>query len=139
MEIVVQLPEAHSVDYLGWMAFWREVEVAVLKNPARKAVASLDTAPLLRGKVARALSDIVRDLAQQALSAGDRGVPCAPRLLVPDQMLAPIIHHHEARGGWLIKHAANIGVTPLAPHLVELRARVLAALASAMKQSRLSA
>ena len=110
------------------MAYWRDVESAMLERPALETLASVESAPFLHGEVARTISDLVREIAVQAQFARDTDQPCAPRLEVDERVLPEMADYVEQRGDWLQTFSGSLGIHPLEGHLQQLRERVIGSL-----------
>jgi hypothetical protein len=134
----VRLPEAPAEHYLRWMAFWRDVEAAMLERPSLEQVASAQSAPFLRGELARQISDLAGEISAQARVAVAEGrYRLAPVVVLEDgSMIRGIADYVERRGGWLQENAASMAVVPLAPELVLLRTRVVETLRAEAPVSR---
>ncbi len=130
--IAVRLPAARPADYLRWMAYWREVEQAMADRPALERHASAMSAPFVREPFADHLSGVwVTSIIQQATDAKRAGVDAVtPCLDGSPADLLRAADYVERRGRWL--HTTVVveamGIRPLEPHLVRLRAETVKAL-----------
>jgi hypothetical protein len=130
--VVVRLPAAAPDDYLRWMAYWREIEQAMASRPALERHASALSAPFVREPFADHLSGVwVTSIIQQAADAKRAdAATVAPELEgSPDQLLRAA-QYVERRGRWLQSTIVveAMGIQPLEPHLVRLRAESVRAL-----------
>jgi hypothetical protein len=126
----IELPRANADDYLRWMAYWRDVESSMLERPALEHLASSESAPFLRGEVARTLSDLARKITVQAQLSRDDDQPCVPRIEVKESFLVEIADYMERRGAWLQTYCLSMAIPPLEPRLCELRKRVISTIRS---------
>jgi hypothetical protein len=130
--IAVVLPAAPPEGYLRWMAYWREVEQAMAERPALERHASAMSAPFVREPFADHLSGVwVTSIIQQATDAKREGaVAVSPDLEGSPADLLRAADYVERRGRWL--HTTVVveamGIRPLEPHLVRLRADCVKAL-----------
>jgi hypothetical protein len=130
MQIV--LPPAPPRTYLRWMAFWRTVEQAMLRNPALEDFASGESAPFLEGPVALFLSEVVSEISAQAeVAEQERRETVAPELSGPLEFWEGAADYVEVRGGWLDAQlergpvAELTGLKPLDQECQALRMRVV--------------
>jgi hypothetical protein len=121
---VLRLLPARPEAYLLWMAYWREVESKMVESPGLEEMASSEAAPFLHGSIALQLSDVVRQITQQATSALAR----ARGLVVPQvwltgsvELLAEMASYVQQRGAWLTEHAGPVGIEPPTPEVRQLR------------------
>ena len=131
MKIEVRLPIAPADDYLRWVAYWRDVETAMLENPGLDHAASSESAPFIQGDVARGLSAIIQEIREQARVARSEGTWFAPVAEIEVEHLRRMAEYVTRRGAWLQEHANELPFAPLDPDLYPLRQRVVAAFAGA--------
>jgi hypothetical protein len=135
-EITVEFPKASPADYLRWMAFWREVEQKMGESPALEELATSESAGFVRGDVAEFLSGIVNSVSSQAKDASARGEGTfAPTLVVDEGMFRLGVADFALRIKWLTDERCRaMGIEPLDPSLVQLRTRVLEAVATRLQE-----
>ena len=130
--MAVRLPAAPPDDYLRWMAYWREVEQAMADRPALERHASAMSAPFVREPFADHLSGVwVTSIIQQAADAKRTGAESvSPSLEGSAADMLRAADYVERRGRWL--HTTVVveamGIRPLEPHLVRLRAEAVKSL-----------
>jgi hypothetical protein len=126
--LLVRLPEAKPDTYLAWMAFWREVETKMLDRPALEELGSEEAAPFLHGRIARLISDLVRELTNQSVLAIEaRAGWVTPEIKLPPSasVLADVASYLWRRGAWLAKYASSISIAPVSREVEDLRQRVI--------------
>lgn len=124
----VTLPEAPPAHYLAWMAFWREVEQKVGTAPSLQDAAAEESAPFVRDDLADLISQrivgAITAQATEALKAGEASI--APTIEAVPEVLAKALTYVTARVRWMTPERLEaMGIEPLDPKLVELRARVV--------------
>lgn len=119
----VRLPEAPTAHYVRWMAYWREVESAMLDRPRIERVASKEAAPFLEGSIARFISAAATDIMRQARAAEEQGhKTVAPELSAADPtVFGDVADYLRRRSTWLDEFGTALGVNPLEEHLRDLR------------------
>src|SRR5207249_4164475 len=68
-EVTVTYPEAPPAIYLGWLAYFREVEAAMLEHPGLADLAMKEVGPFVEGETAGFISTAIGSLASQAREA----------------------------------------------------------------------
>ncbi len=127
-EATVTYPAASPNAYLRWLAYFREVEAAMLEHPGLADLALKESGPFLEGPTARLISELVGVLAQQARSARAEGLPLvAPILSANARLLAESLALAEQRNAWLEAEVSGrplvevLGIDPLDPEAHALR------------------
>jgi len=130
--VELRLPRAHALDYLRWMAYWREVETRMIEHPALERLASKEAGEFLGGADAKLISKLAADLASQATAARAAGREIVQPTLEMDRdpaSLFGLAHLIASRAEWLQRHEKPLDVAPLDAHLVALRSKVIRAIA----------
>jgi hypothetical protein len=123
----VPLPAAAPETYLGWMAYWREVEAKMMERPALEQFGSQEAAPFLHGSIALILSALVRDLMKQSQAALDVGArTVTPEVGIPAsaEVLAEMASYISRRGAWLTEFARSIEIDLPSAKEADLRRQV---------------
>jgi hypothetical protein len=120
-----RLPHADPAVYLEWMAYWREIEHAMVERPALEAYASRESAPFLRDPIADWISDalaggIIRQ-AGAARRAGEREV--APEISGDSLVFWAAMQYVVRRSEWLDQPGTHdaMGIEPPSAAVVSLR------------------
>jgi hypothetical protein len=128
--IRIKLPARSPEVYLAWMAFWREVEDAMLRWPGVEAVASLDRAPFLHHATARLLAGLGASIASASREAQRQGAAQVFPLIYgdPSQLLKGV-RYMERRAEWMSRPGVleTMGIKEPAVEVVALQAAVIEA------------
>jgi hypothetical protein len=110
-DVTVTYPAAHPDVYLRWLAYFREVEGAMLEHPQLAELAIRESGPFVSGPAAGFVSSSVGLLARQARDAQAEGLPqVAPVISANARLLAEALRLVERRNAWL---EAQINGRPL--------------------------
>lgn len=135
----LRLPEAPARSYLEWMTFWREVERRMLERPSLAARAAEEAAPFVRDPLADWLSEaVVTEIVRQASEAVRAGTPTvSPELTVERDRILAGVDYVIRRARWLDEDRVQeaMRIEPLAPHLRDLRRRVLEAIRAQLERN----
>jgi hypothetical protein len=102
VEVTVTYPSASPDVYLRWLAYFREVEAAMLGHPALADLAMREAGPFVQGETAGFISTAVGQLAAQAREARAMGLTrVAPTITGAARLLAQSLLLAERRNAWL--------------------------------------
>jgi hypothetical protein len=110
-DVTVTYPTATPATYLRWLAYFREVEAAMLEHPGLADLALKEAGPFVEGRTAGFISTMVGVLASQAREARANGMPrVTPTITGNAQVWAASLLLSEQRNAWL---EADINGRPL--------------------------
>jgi hypothetical protein len=110
-EVTVTYPAARPAVYLRWLAYFREVESAMLVHAGLADLAMKEAGPFVQGETAGFISTTVGRLASQAREAQAKGsAEVAPIISGNARLLAESLLLVERRNAWL---EADVNGRPL--------------------------
>jgi hypothetical protein len=119
-DVTLTYPTAPPDTYIRWLAYFREVETAMLEHPHLAELALQESGPFISGPVAGFISTTVAHLSRQALEASAAGLRnVAPTVSGNARMLAASLLLAERRNAWLEAEVSGrplveiLGIEPL--------------------------
>jgi hypothetical protein len=110
-EVTVTYPSAPPSVYLRWLAYFREVEAAMLAHPGLADLAMKEAGPFVQGETAGFISTAIGRLASQAREARAMGLArVTPTISGSARLLAESLLLAERRNAWL---EADVNGRPL--------------------------